>query len=57
MKAACSTAAALAFGIAVLVVCGGAGLAGNKTDELSAALLSDPSFKVRTQAALLLGKL
>ena len=57
MKAGCSTAAALAFAIAVLVVSGGAGLASNKTDELSAALLSDPSFKVRTQAALLLGKL
>jgi hypothetical protein len=33
------------------------GLAGNKVDDLSAALLGDPSFKVRTQAALLLGKL
>jgi HEAT repeats len=31
--------------------------AGNKVDDLSAALLGDPSFKVRTQAALLLGKL
>lgn len=33
------------------------GFAASKTDELSTALLSDPSFKVRTQAALLLGKL
>jgi hypothetical protein len=32
-------------------------LAGNKVDDLSSALLNDPSFKVRTQAALLLGKL
>jgi hypothetical protein len=35
-----------------------AALAGNKkVDDLSSALLNDPSFKVRTQAALLLGKL
>lgn len=31
--------------------------AASKTDALGKALLSDPSFKVRTQAALLLGKL
>jgi len=31
--------------------------AGNKVDDLASALLDDPSFKVRTQAALLLGKL
>jgi hypothetical protein len=31
--------------------------AGNKVDDLAGALLGDPSFKVRTQAALLLGKL
>ena len=34
-----------------------AGFAGNKVDDLASALLGDPSFKVRTQAALLLGKL
>ena len=32
-------------------------LAANKVDDLAGALLGDPSFKVRTQAALLLGKL
>jgi hypothetical protein len=31
--------------------------AGNKVDDLAGAVLGDPSFKVRTQAALLLGKL
>jgi hypothetical protein len=50
---------ALAAGLATVlllasprVVC-----AGSKVDDLSSALLNDPSFKVRTQAALLLGKL
>jgi hypothetical protein len=32
-------------------------LAASKLEQLSTALLSDPSFKVRTQAALLIGKL
>jgi FOG: HEAT repeat len=32
-------------------------LAANKVEDLAGALLGDPSFKVRTQAALLLGKL
>lgn len=33
------------------------GMAAGKLEQLSTALLSDPSFKVRTQAALLMGKL
>lgn len=33
------------------------GVAAGKLEQLSMALLSDPSFKVRTQAALLIGKL
>jgi hypothetical protein len=33
------------------------GMAADKLEQLSTALLSDPSFKVRTQAALLIGKL
>lgn len=52
MKAApAAVMLALAIGMA------SSGFAASKTDELSTALLSDPSFKVRTQAALLLGKL
>jgi hypothetical protein len=33
------------------------GMAASKLEQLSTALLSDPSYKVRTQAALLIGKL
>jgi hypothetical protein len=40
----------------VLMLAPGTGWAG-KVDDLSKALLHDPSFKVRVQAALLLGKL
>jgi hypothetical protein len=36
---------------------GSAAQGAGKMEELSAALLGDPSFKVRTQAALLIGKL
>jgi hypothetical protein len=57
MNAARLILAALAVGLAVLVASAGGGFAASKIDELSAALLSDPSYKVRTQAALLLGKL
>lgn len=35
----------------------GAAAAGDKVDDLSAALATDPSFKVRVQAALVLGRL
>jgi hypothetical protein len=42
---------------AVVAASGTARATGSKIDDLSAALLGDPSFKVRTQAALLLGKL
>lgn len=59
MKDARSIALAVAASLAVLAVspaAGGAG-GGGKVAELSKALLSDPSFKVRTQAALLLGRL
>jgi len=50
---------ALAVGLATVLLLANpkAALAGNKVDDLSNALLNDPSFKVRTQAALLLGKL
>ena len=41
----------------VLVAGMGTALAANKVDDLASALLGDSSFKVRTQAALLLGKL
>jgi hypothetical protein len=51
MKALAAVTLALVLGFPSL------GLAASKTDELGTALLSDPSFKVRTQAALLLGKL
>jgi hypothetical protein len=51
MKVAAVVTFALALGVAA------SGLAANKTDTLVAALLGDSSFKVRTQAALLLGKL
>jgi len=57
MKPARRIPLALAAGLAMLaagaVVLG----AGGKIDDLAGALLTDPSFKVRTQAALLLGKL
>jgi hypothetical protein len=46
--------------VAALVLVVGIGTtaaAASKTDELARALQNDPSFKVRTQAALLLGKL
>jgi hypothetical protein len=48
---------ALVTGCALLAVGGEADAAGSKVDQLSRALLTDSSFKVRTQAALLLGKL
>ena len=50
---------ALAAGLATVFLFGNprAAWAGNKVDDLSSALLNDSSFKVRTQAALLLGKL
>jgi hypothetical protein len=50
---------ALALGLATvfLVARPGGVLAGNKVEELASALQDDSSFKVRTQAALLLGKL
>jgi HEAT repeat protein len=50
---------ALAAGLATVLLFASprAALAGNKVDDLASALLNDPSFKVRTQAALLLGKL
>jgi len=51
MKVAATVTLALAIGVAT------SGLAASKTESLAAALLGDPSFKVRTQAALLLGKL
>ena len=51
MKTAAVITLALVVGFAL------DGFAASKSDELSSALLSDPSFKVRTQAALLLGKL
>ena len=51
MKAAQVAALALAVGLCAN------GFTASKTDELANALLADPSFKVRTQAALLLGKL
>jgi hypothetical protein len=51
MKAGAAVTFAVALGLAA------ASWAAGKTDALSRALLTDPSFKVRTQAALLLGKL
>jgi len=57
MKTARAVTVALVLGLANLVAITGPGLAASKTDKLSSALLTDPSFKVRTQAALLLGKL
>ena len=50
---------ALAAGLAAVLLLASprATLAANKVDDLGGALLGDPSFKVRTQAALLLGKL
>ena len=47
-----------AFFVLVFLVAGmGAVSAANKVDALTGALLTDPIFKVRTHAALLLGKL
>ena len=57
MKDVRSIQLAAAAGLAVLAVSFAVTGGRSKIDELSAALLSDPSFKVRTQAALLLGKL
>ena len=51
MRAAAAVTLVLALGLA------STSWADGKTDELGRALLTDPSFKVRTQAALLLGKL
>jgi hypothetical protein len=49
---------ALAAGLALLALASsGPVLSAGKVDDLAGALLGDPSFKVRTQAALLLGKL
>jgi hypothetical protein len=50
---------ALAAGLAAVLVFANPKdvVAGNKVDDLAGALLGDSSFKVRTQAALLLGKL
>jgi hypothetical protein len=45
-------------GLLLFILAVGPGAAhASKADDLGRALLSDPSFKVRTQAALLLGKL
>jgi hypothetical protein len=59
MRVPCWGLPALAAGLATVLLIGGPGAAwaGSKVDDLSVALLHDPSFKVRTQAALLLGKL
>lgn len=51
MKTAAAVTFALVAGFAV------SAWSGSRVDELSSALLSDSSFKVRTQAALLLGRL
>ena len=51
MKVAAAVTLLLALGVT------SASWAAGKSDELGRALLTDPSFKVRTQAALLLGKL
>jgi hypothetical protein len=57
MKCACGVKAVLAVALAVLSTTASSAVAASKTDEMASALLSDPSFKVRTQAALLIGKL
>jgi hypothetical protein len=57
MKASRVATLASAVLLAVLAANETTRAAGNKIQELSSALLGDPSFKVRTQAALLLGKL
>jgi predicted transcriptional regulator len=57
MRTARAVTVALVLGLAGLAASAGSGLAAGKVEELSAALLTDPSFKVRTQAALLMGKL
>jgi hypothetical protein len=51
MRVAALVTFVLALGLA------SAGVAASKADALGRALLTDPSFKVRTQAALLLGRL
>jgi len=56
MRTGCWAQAAV-FGAVLLFASPRDVFAGNKVDDLAGALLGDPSFKVRTQAALLLGKL
>jgi hypothetical protein len=59
MRASGRVLPALAVGLAAVfgVASPESVLAGNKVDDLASALQNDSSFKVRTQAALLLGKL
>lgn len=57
MQSARTVTVVLLVALAMLTTSAGTGLAASKVEELSAALLTDPSFKVRTQAALLMGKL
>ncbi len=57
MRSARAVTLVLLVGLAMLAATAGTGIAASKVEELSAALLTDPSFKVRTQAALLMGKL
>jgi hypothetical protein len=59
MKASHRVLSALAMGVAALFLVASPGgvLGANKVDDLASALQNDSSFKVRTQAALLLGKL
>jgi len=59
MRVHCWGLPVLAAGLATVLLFGSPTVAwaGSKVDDLSNALLNDPSFKVRTQAALLLGKL
>jgi hypothetical protein len=55
MKSARLVSVALVVGL--MAASEATGVAATKLEKLSTALLSDPSFKVRTQAALLIGKL
>jgi hypothetical protein len=48
---------AAALSVAAAMGASGSGRAAGKVADLARALLTDPSYKVRTQAALLLGKL
>ena len=59
MKASHRVLSALAMGVAALFLVASPGgvLGANKVDDLASALHNDSSFKVRTQAASLLGKL